>query len=59
LIRENVSVSDKLTEVIPDLLITAPQRTPVAIFLSQSHTRVYEPKSVSWQIHQSCESLLS
>jgi hypothetical protein len=41
-IQESVPVSDKLTEVTPDLLIQAPHHTPVAVFLSQSATRVHE-----------------
>jgi hypothetical protein len=41
-IQESVPVSGKLTEVTPDLLVQAPDRTPVAIFLSQSATRVHE-----------------
>jgi hypothetical protein len=41
-IQESVPVSPKLTEVTPDLLIRAPDRDPVAIFLSQSATRVQD-----------------
>jgi hypothetical protein len=41
-IKESEPVSPKLTEVIPDLVIRAPHRDPVAIFLSQSATRVHE-----------------
>ena len=41
-IKENVPVSSKLTEVTPDLVLTAPGREPVAVFLSQSATRVHE-----------------
>jgi hypothetical protein len=41
-VQENVPVSDRLTEVVPDLMVTAPKRAPVAIFLSQSATRVHE-----------------
>ena len=35
-------MSDKLTEIIPDLVVRAPNRLPVAVFLSQSATRVHE-----------------
>jgi hypothetical protein len=42
IIKENEPVSSKLTEVTPDLVLTAPGREPVAIFLSQSSTRVHE-----------------
>jgi hypothetical protein len=42
IIHENVPVSERLTEVIPDLIVTAPGRDPVAIFLSQSAARVYD-----------------
>ena len=41
-ILENVPISDSLAEVIPDLVVTAPKRTPVAIFLSQSAMRVQD-----------------
>jgi hypothetical protein len=41
-VRENAYVSDKLTEVTPDIVITAEGRDPVAVFLSQSATRVHE-----------------
>ena len=41
-ITENIPVSDKLAEVIPDIVLRAPERTPVAVFLSQSATRVHE-----------------
>jgi Domain of unknown function DUF1828 len=41
-IIENSPVSKKLTEVTPDLVISAKGRDPVAIFLSQSATRVHE-----------------
>jgi len=41
-IHENAPVSERLTEVLPDLIVTAPKRAPVAIFLSQSATRVHE-----------------
>ena len=42
IIREGVPVDAKLAEVIPDLVLSAPSRTPVAVFLSQSATRVHE-----------------
>jgi hypothetical protein len=41
-VKENTPVSQKLTEVTPDLLILPPGRDPVAVFLSQSSTRVHE-----------------
>jgi hypothetical protein len=41
-VKENVPVNDSLAEVIPDLVLSAPNRTPVAVFLSQSPTRVHE-----------------
>ena len=41
-INEIDPVSDKLTEIIPDLVVRAPNRLPVAVFLSQSATRVHE-----------------
>jgi hypothetical protein len=41
-IRENVPASPKLTEVTPDLIISAEGRDPVAVFLAQSATRVHE-----------------
>jgi hypothetical protein len=41
-VKEDVPVDARLAEVIPDLVVSAPSRTPVAIFLSQSATRVHE-----------------
>jgi hypothetical protein len=41
-IREGQAVSSKLSEMIPDLVLEAPHRDPVAVFLSQSATRVHE-----------------
>ena len=41
-VKESVPVDDKLAEVVPDLVLSAPSRTPVAVFLSQSATRVHE-----------------
>jgi hypothetical protein len=42
IILENEPVNPKLGEVIPDLVLSAPNRVPVAVFLSQSATRVHE-----------------
>ena len=42
IIKEGMPVDDKLAEVVPDLVLTAPLRAPVAVFLSQSPTRVHE-----------------
>ncbi|TCT05220.1 DUF1828 domain-containing protein [Aquabacter spiritensis] len=39
-IEDDAAVSDHLSEVKPDLLIRAPNREPVAIFLAQSAQRV-------------------
>lgn len=41
-VSENAPVSSKLAEVTPDIVIAAKNRDPVAIFLSQSATRVHE-----------------
>jgi hypothetical protein len=41
-ITEGEAVNSKLSEIIPDLVLRAPNRDPVAVFLSQSATRVYE-----------------
>lgn len=41
-VRENSPVSEKLAEVIPDIVLHADARDPVAIFLSQSASRVHE-----------------
>ena len=41
-VKENDPVNDKLMEVVPDLVVTAPGRDPVAVFLSQSPMRVHE-----------------
>jgi Domain of unknown function DUF1828 len=48
-IRESVAVSDRLTEVVPDLVVTAPNRVPVAIFLSQSAARFTKRSSSRWR----------
>ena len=41
-VLENVPVNPQLTEVTPDIVITSTGRDPVAIFLSQSATRIHE-----------------
>lgn len=41
-IKEGEPVSENLTEVIPDMVLLAPDRVPVAVFLSQSPSRVHE-----------------
>lgn len=41
-IQEDVVVSPELTEITPDLLITAAGRDPVAVFLAQSTIRVQD-----------------
>jgi hypothetical protein len=41
-VKEDIPVDDKLAEVTPDLVLVAPFRVPVAVFLSQSPTRVHE-----------------
>lgn len=41
-IQENEPVSENLTEVMPDMILRAPGREPVAIFFSQSAARVHE-----------------
>lgn len=40
IIREGEAVSPKLSEVRPDLIVEAPQRVPVAVFLGSSPSRV-------------------
>jgi hypothetical protein len=42
IIREGEPVSRHLSEIIPDMVLQAADRDPVAIFFSQSSPRVYE-----------------
>jgi hypothetical protein len=41
-IDEGALVSSKLTEIVPDMVIRAESRDPVAVFLAQSANRVYD-----------------
>ena len=42
LVQDGAAVSAALQDNVPDLLITAPQRRPVAVFLGSSQQRVFE-----------------